>query len=63
MGIRIEPREESASSRGKKITYYYGSLVIPRPDQAGEHGTAHFTIREYLRGFDEIWVAEQDVKY
>lgn len=61
--VRSEPKEESFEYGDPNVTYYYGNLILPRPDWAGEHGVAHFTVREYLRGFDEVWVTEKDVEY
>ena len=56
---RFDPRSEKSGGR----TWHYGSVVISLPDWAGEHGTAHFTIRQRLRGFDQVWVTEKDVEY
>jgi len=61
--VQLKPEEMTFDFLDVPVTYYYGNLVVPRPDWAGEHGIAHFTIREYLLGFDEIWVTERDVEY
>jgi len=56
-------RPEETTFGGEGPVYYYGNVLVPRPEWAGEHGTAHFTVREYLLGYDEIWVTERDVEY
>jgi len=61
--VRNESRQESFDFMGEEFAYYYGILVAQRPGWAGEHGVAHFTVREYLTGFDEVWVTERDVEY
>ena len=61
--VRLEPREETYGSGDDTWTYYYGRAVVPRPDWAGEHGVAHFTVKEYLRGFDSVWVTERDIEF
>ena len=43
--------------------YYYGRVGFRRDPSWPEHGTAHFTVREYLRGFDYVWTAERDLEY
>ncbi len=43
--------------------FYYGRVWFRRDPSWPEHGTAHFTVREYLKGFDYVWVAERDLEY
>lgn len=62
--VRIEPeKEEWFDADGETVTFYYSNIVVPRPDWAGEHGVAHFTVRQALEGYDTIWVTERDVEY
>ena len=43
--------------------FYYGRVWFKRDPSWPEHGTAHFTVREYLKGFDYVWIAERDLEY
>ena len=61
--VRDESGEENVDFLGSKYTYHYGVLVVPRPDWAGEHGTAVFTVRESLLGFDRVWVTVREIEY
>ena len=59
----LDPKEEHYTSGGRDAAWYYGTVVISVPDWAETHGVAHVTIREHLRGYDEIWVTEKDIEY
>lgn len=62
--VRLEPEEEAwPDAEGETVVFYYGNIVVPRPDWAGEHGVAHFTVRQALEGYDTVWVTERDVEY
>ena len=47
------------------ITFYYASLVIPRPAslREGEGRTAHFYVTQYLENYDMVYTTELDVEY
>lgn len=62
--VQMLPRKDPfAAYEDEGPRYYYGNLVIPMPDWAPAHGTAHFTVRQRLLGFDEVWVTEVDVSF
>ncbi len=44
-------------------SYYYTTLVIPRPEDAPEHGAAKITVYQRLRCLDTVWAENREIEY
>ena len=44
-------------------TYYYASIVFPRPEDAPSSGTAEFTVYQKLEAYDLVWVTHREIEY
>ena len=61
---RVVTREEPyEGADGGKGSFFYATLVIPRPADAPESGTAVFTVCQRLEGYDLVWTSERELAY
>ena len=56
-------KERALTIFDEETGYYMTDVIIPIPENAPEHGTAHFSITQQLMGYGRTVTFERDIEY